>query len=123
MLWNIRATKNNQRTTPKREREERDRSFFISLHFVSFRRPRKKRVEARFFFLFDLVFFFCFSSRTFFFSSFFCPPSKTPDNSAKGAKHVYYLSAEFLMGRSLTNAVFNLGLEGAYGEAVKVRKK
>jgi len=43
------------------------------------------------------------------------------NNSAKGAKHVYYLSAEFLMGRSLTNAVFNLGLEGAYGEAVKVR--
>ena len=27
------------------------------------------------------------------------------------------------MGRSLTNAVFNLGLEGPYGEAVKVREE
>ena len=36
---------------------------------------------------------------------------------------MYYLSAEFLMGRSLTNAVFNLGLEGPYGEAVKVKRE
>lgn len=32
---------------------------------------------------------------------------------------MYYLSAEFLMGRTLTNAVFNLGLEGEYGKALK----
>ena len=44
-------------------------------------------------------------------------------NSATNAKHVFYLSAEFLMGRSLTNAVGNLGLEDAYGEAVKVRRR
>lgn len=36
-------------------------------------------------------------------------------------KFVYYLSAEFLMGRSLTNVVWNLGIEGAYGQAVRVR--
>jgi starch phosphorylase len=34
-------------------------------------------------------------------------------------KHVYYLSAEFLMGRTLTNAVNNLGLKGEYAEAIK----
>lgn len=34
-------------------------------------------------------------------------------------KFVYYLSAEFLMGRSLTNAVYNLGIDGAYGDAVR----
>ncbi|KAK9810158.1 hypothetical protein WJX72_005763 [[Myrmecia] bisecta] len=33
-------------------------------------------------------------------------------------KFVYYLSAEFLMGRSLWNTVYNLGLEGKYGQAV-----
>lgn len=32
---------------------------------------------------------------------------------------MYYLSAEFLMGRSLTNAVFNLGLTGPYAEALR----
>ncbi|PSC73274.1 glycosyltransferase family 35 [Micractinium conductrix] len=37
----------------------------------------------------------------------------------KDPKHVYYLSAEFLMGRTLTNAVHNLGLEGEYAEALK----
>ena len=37
----------------------------------------------------------------------------------KDPKFVYYLSAEFLMGRTLTNAVHNLGVEGAYGEALK----
>lgn len=31
---------------------------------------------------------------------------------------MYYLSAEFLMGRTLTNAVNNLGLGGAYGKAL-----
>ena len=34
----------------------------------------------------------------------------------KDPKHVYYLSAEFLMGRTLTNAVNNMGLEGEYAE-------
>jgi len=29
---------------------------------------------------------------------------------------VYYLSAEFLMGRSLTNTVANLGLVGPYAD-------
>jgi glycogen phosphorylase len=33
-------------------------------------------------------------------------------------KRVYYLSLEFLMGRTLGNAVLNLGLEGATGEAL-----
>jgi starch phosphorylase len=31
---------------------------------------------------------------------------------------VYYLSAEFLMGRSLLNTVYNLGLGGEYGKAL-----
>ncbi|GFR50336.1 hypothetical protein Agub_g12544 [Astrephomene gubernaculifera] len=34
-------------------------------------------------------------------------------------KFIYYLSAEFLMGRSLTNTVFNLGLQGDYATALK----
>ena len=29
---------------------------------------------------------------------------------------MYYLSAEFLMGRTLTNAVHNMGLQGEYAE-------
>ncbi len=33
-------------------------------------------------------------------------------------KRVYYLSMEFLMGRSLLNALFNLDVAGAYGEAL-----
>ncbi|KAJ9506352.1 hypothetical protein QJQ45_004972 [Haematococcus lacustris] len=33
-------------------------------------------------------------------------------------KFVYYLSAEFLMGRTLINAVYNLHLEGAYATAL-----
>jgi starch phosphorylase len=37
----------------------------------------------------------------------------------KDPKYIYYLSAEFLMGRSLLNTVLNLGLEGEFGEAVK----
>ena len=32
---------------------------------------------------------------------------------------MYYLSAEFLMGRTLTNAVRALGLGGAYGKALE----
>jgi hypothetical protein len=31
---------------------------------------------------------------------------------------VYYLSAEFLMGRSLLNTIYNLGLGGEYGKAL-----
>lgn len=34
----------------------------------------------------------------------------------KDPKSVYYLSAEFLMGRSLSNAIQNMGVEGPYGE-------
>lgn len=33
-------------------------------------------------------------------------------------KRVYYLSMEFLMGRSLTNALYNLDVQGAYKEAI-----
>lgn len=36
----------------------------------------------------------------------------------KDPKFVYYLSAEFLMGRSLLNTVYNLGLDGEYGKAL-----
>lgn len=32
---------------------------------------------------------------------------------------MYYLSAEFLQGRSLLNAVLNLGIEGEYAAALK----
>ncbi len=38
--------------------------------------------------------------------------------SAK-AKRVYYLCMEFLMGRSLKNSIFNLGIESAVKEALK----
>ncbi|CAN7045065.1 unnamed protein product [Brassica rapa subsp. trilocularis] len=34
-------------------------------------------------------------------------------------KQAYYLSMEFLQGRALSNAVGNLGLTGAYGDALK----
>ena len=35
------------------------------------------------------------------------------------AKRVYYLCMEFLMGRSLKNSIFNLGLKEVYAEALK----
>jgi glycogen phosphorylase len=35
------------------------------------------------------------------------------------SKRVYYLSLEFLIGRTLGNAVINLGLEGAMGQAMR----
>ncbi len=38
----------------------------------------------------------------------------------RGCKQVYYLSLEFLMGRSLKNNVFNLGLTDELEEALKV---
>ncbi len=37
---------------------------------------------------------------------------------SSGAKRVYYLSLEFLMGRTLTNNVINLGLEGPVRDAL-----
>eukprot|EP00955_Chlamydomonas_euryale_P027020 284920-Chlamydomonas_euryale.AAC.5 len=40
-------------------------------------------------------------------------------SQAKDAKFVYYLSAEFLMGRTLTNAIYNMGLEGPYAESLR----
>ena len=46
--------------------------------------------------------------------AFLCLPCREKD-----PKFVYYLSAEFLMGRSLTNAVYNLKLEGEYKEALQ----
>ncbi len=36
-----------------------------------------------------------------------------------GAKRVYYLCMEFLLGRSLKNNIYNLGLEKQFAEAVK----
>jgi len=38
---------------------------------------------------------------------------------ANKAKRVYYLCMEFLMGRSLKNSVYNLGLKEVFGEALK----
>ncbi len=35
------------------------------------------------------------------------------------SKRVYYLSLEFLMGRSLGNAILNMGLKGVYADALK----
>jgi starch phosphorylase len=37
----------------------------------------------------------------------------------KVAKRVYYMSIEFLMGRTMLNSISNLGLEGLYGPTVK----
>ena len=39
---------------------------------------------------------------------------------SKDPKFTYYLSAEFLMGRSLINTVYNLGLEGQYDKALNL---
>ena len=39
--------------------------------------------------------------------------------SKEDPKFIYYLSAEFLMGRSLLNTVQNLELTGPYSEAIK----
>lgn len=39
--------------------------------------------------------------------------------ASRDQKRMYYLSLEFLVGRSLGNAVSNLGLRGAYAEALR----
>jgi starch phosphorylase len=39
--------------------------------------------------------------------------------ASRDGKRMYYLSLEFLVGRSLGNAVSNLGLRGAYAEALR----
>ena len=39
--------------------------------------------------------------------------------ASRDCKRTYYLSLEFLVGRSLGNAVSNLGLRGAYAEALR----
>jgi hypothetical protein len=39
--------------------------------------------------------------------------------ASKDSKRMYYLSLEFLVGRSMGNAVSNLGLRGAYAEALR----
>lgn len=36
-----------------------------------------------------------------------------------GSKHIYYISMEFLMGRSLRNNLYNLGLDGVFKDALK----
>ena len=41
----------------------------------------------------------------------------------KDPKRVYYLSLEFYMGRSLTNTMINLGIQGACDEAMYQVKK
>src|SRR5881227_4421481 len=38
----------------------------------------------------------------------------------KDAKRVYYLSAEFLMGRALANNLLNLGLQDVASEAMRM---
>ena len=38
--------------------------------------------------------------------------------AAQDPKRVYYLSLEFYMGRSLTNTMINLGIQGACDEAM-----
>lgn len=46
------------------------------------------------------------------------PPATIPTTPRRqqDPKFTYYLSAEFLMGRSLLNTVYNLGLEGDYAK-------
>ena len=41
------------------------------------------------------------------------------DNNSKGRKQVYYLSMEFLMGRSLKTSLYNLGMQDVAEEALK----
>ena len=44
-----------------------------------------------------------------------CPSHTCRDSDPK---RVYYMSMEFLMGRSLTNALFNLGVSNEYTQAL-----
>lgn len=41
------------------------------------------------------------------------------DTKSKGRKQVYYLSMEFLLGRSLKNAIYNLNLAPQFSQALK----
>lgn len=41
------------------------------------------------------------------------------DTKSKGRKQVYYLSMEFLLGRSLKNAIYNLNLAPEFSQALK----
>ena len=41
------------------------------------------------------------------------------ETKAAKAKKVYYLCMEFLMGRSLKNSIFNLGIADAFESALK----
>ena len=54
--------------------------------------------------------------------SFTPPPPLTPPPAAlhreKDPKRVYYLSMEFLMGRSLLNTLYNLDIKESYQEAL-----
>lgn len=67
----------------------------------------------------DLALIACTSSVIPLFDSRSCVNMSICCGRQKDPKFVYYLSAEFLMGRSLLNTVLNLGLEQEYGEAVK----
>lgn len=40
-------------------------------------------------------------------------------HTSEDVKRVYYLSLEFLLGRSLQNSILNLGVEGQYGRALR----
>jgi glycogen phosphorylase len=40
-------------------------------------------------------------------------------HSKEEAKRVYYLSMEFLIGRTLTNVVLNLNIKNEFGEALR----
>ena len=40
-------------------------------------------------------------------------------SARKDAKQVYYMCMEFLMGRSLKNSLFSLGLEASFSAALK----
>lgn len=39
-------------------------------------------------------------------------------HTACGTKRLYYLSLEFLMGRTLQNAIINMGIQGTFKEAI-----
>ena len=51
----------------------------------------------------------------------FCslPPTPPPTHREKDPKRVYYLSMEFLMGRSLLNTLYNLDIKEPYDEAIR----